>query len=48
VERIGGYYLCKLNGKWDIFTWCFGWYDDLDNSYDENDFEEIDERKLRI
>lgn len=46
MERVGGYYWCKLNGNWDIFIWCFGWYDGMDNSYNENDFEEIDELRL--
>ena len=46
MNRVEGYYWCKLNGKWDIFTWCNAWYDGMENKYNEIDFEKIDERMI--
>ena len=46
MDRIEGYYWCKLDGKWDIFIWCNAWYDGAENSYKETYFEEIDERRI--
>lgn len=46
MDRIEGYYWCKLDGKWDIFTWCNAWYDGMQNRYEETDFEEIDEHRI--
>ena len=44
MKRINGYYWCKLLDRWDIFTFCEGfWYDGAENSYKEEEFGEIDE-----
>lgn len=48
INRENGYYWCKLDGKWDIFTWCNAWYDGMENSYKETEFQEIKEVKLSV
>ena len=43
MKQVNGYYWCKLNNKWDIFSFCNGsWYDELETPYSESDFSEID------
>ena len=44
--RKEGYYWCKISGHWFIFTWYKNWYDGKENTYHDDDFEEIDERRI--
>lgn len=46
MNRLEGYYWCRIDYKWDIFYFRENWYDGLQNSYKETDFEEIDEFRI--
>lgn len=49
MKRKEGYYWCRIKTFWGIFIcWPEGekWYDGEGNSYDDQDFDEIDERQI--
>lgn len=48
MKREEGYYWCKLDDEWHIFTYCghTHWYDGMGNHYKDNDFDEIGNNRI--